>query len=228
MVESQQRVDKYSRVDFYLWTANRYGWFIPGADTTQSNVAPHLHTRTHTPTQLPQQMARHPPAAARRGGDRARGRLHPRDAQQRPPLGLHCRADAALRDAVQLGVELVDTEPGGGGDEPQLRGGVYTIGFASKTPIPSDRHPPPPTTTTPISKQRADEYCRTEQEAAESNPAYAPPSDAWPDKGDVRVEHLTLRYPSAATCVACVLIWPYRPYVDHPPSKPADVTLTIT
>lgn len=57
-------------------------------------------------------------------------------------------------------------------------------------------------TTTPISKQRADEYCHTEQEAAESNFAYAPPSDAWPDKGDVRVEHLTLRYPSAATCVA--------------------------
>ena len=52
-----------------------------------------------------------------------------------------------------------------------------------------------------IHAQRADEYCHTEQEAAETNPAYAPPSDAWPDKGDVRVAHLTLRYPSAATCV---------------------------
>lgn len=33
------------------------------------------------------------------------------------------------------------------------------------------------------------------------NPAYGPPSDAWPDKGAVRMSHLTLRYPSAATCV---------------------------
>ena len=50
--------------------------------------------------------------------------------------------------------------------------------------------------------ERADEYCRVPQESPEVIPTYRPPTDRWPDEGEIRVSHLTLRYPSSAKYVS--------------------------
>jgi ABC-type multidrug transport system fused ATPase/permease subunit len=47
--------------------------------------------------------------------------------------------------------------------------------------------------------ERTQAYTEIEQEAAEVNPHYRPPSASWPNNGQVLIDSLTLRYPSAPT-----------------------------
>lgn len=61
VVESQQRVDKYSRVDFFLWTANRYVG-LSLVQTRPNQTSPTYIYEKHTPPQSP------PPPTSPTGG----------------------------------------------------------------------------------------------------------------------------------------------------------------